>query len=243
MRNPLIRRIPRELKGDFHKYIVIIIFMVLMIGVISGMYVGHDSMLAAVNEGREKLNLEDGSFELSKRASQSFIEDISTGKRADVRKYFIDKGIKEADKEVEKALEEELNKQVTQAIEENVREMCNVYGITDEEMVKQQIDSAMEESYEEALSEAKESKEYKKAADDAYKKAQEEVEKKVDEEWDKISDRYELEEEYNPSPVTIYENFYRDAPEDNDGDGDDDATVRLFKSDSLINSHRQNACR
>ena len=57
MRNPLIRRIPRELKGDFHKYIVIIIFMVLMIGVISGMYVGHDSMLAAVNEGREKLNL------------------------------------------------------------------------------------------------------------------------------------------------------------------------------------------
>ncbi len=237
MRNPLIRRIPRELKGDFHKYIVIIIFMVLMIGVISGMYVGHDSMLAAVNEGREKLNLEDGSFELSKRASQSFIEDISTGKRADVRKYFIDKGIKEADKEATKALEEELNKQVTQAIEENVREMCNVYGITDEEMIKQQIDSAMEESYEEALSEAKESKEYKKAAEDAYKKAHEEVEKKVDEEWDKISDRYELEEEYNPSPVTIYENFYRDAPEDNDGDGDDDddATVRLFKSDSLIN--------
>gem|GEM_PF-4383116 len=41
MRNPLIRRIPRELKTEWHKYLVIIIFMVLMIGVISGMYVGH----------------------------------------------------------------------------------------------------------------------------------------------------------------------------------------------------------
>ena len=43
MRNPLIKRIPKELISDWHKYIVIIVFMVMMIGVISGMYVGHDS--------------------------------------------------------------------------------------------------------------------------------------------------------------------------------------------------------
>ena len=52
MKNPLIKRIPRELKSDWHKYLVIIVFMVIMIGVISGMYVGHDSMLAAVYAGR-----------------------------------------------------------------------------------------------------------------------------------------------------------------------------------------------
>ena len=68
VRNPLIKRIPKELISEWHKYLVIICFMVLMIGVISGMYVGHDGMLEAVYGGREVLNLEDGSFELSKKS-------------------------------------------------------------------------------------------------------------------------------------------------------------------------------
>ena len=84
MRNPLIKRIPKELLSDWHKYLVIIIFMVLMIGVISGMYVGHDSMLASVADGRVELKLEDGSFELSDKASPELIEAISTGEMADV---------------------------------------------------------------------------------------------------------------------------------------------------------------
>ena len=63
MKNPLIKRVPRELISDWHKYLVIIVFMVIMIGVISGMYVGHDSMLSSVYAGRDELNLEDGSFE------------------------------------------------------------------------------------------------------------------------------------------------------------------------------------
>ena len=77
MKNPLIRRIPRNLKSDWHKYAVIIIFMVLMIGVISGMYVGHDSMLEAVYSGRDTLNLEDGSFEISSEATGDFLDSIS----------------------------------------------------------------------------------------------------------------------------------------------------------------------
>ena len=68
MKNPLIRRIPRELASDWHKYLVIIVFMVVMIGVVSGMYVGHDSMLEAISAGREELRIEDGSFELIRRA-------------------------------------------------------------------------------------------------------------------------------------------------------------------------------
>lgn len=76
MKNPIIKRIPRELRSDWHKYFVIIIFLVVMIGVISGMYIGHDSMLAAVYDGQKELNLEDGSFELSRKASKEFMEDI-----------------------------------------------------------------------------------------------------------------------------------------------------------------------
>ena len=117
MKNPLIRRIPKELISDGPKYLVIIVFMVVMIGVISGMYVGHDSMLEAVANGRKDLNIEDGSFELSEQASPELITAIEGGTRADVRQYFIDKATEEADKEVAKALEENLDATVRAEIE------------------------------------------------------------------------------------------------------------------------------
>ncbi len=234
MRNPLIKRIPKELKSEWHKYFVIIVFMVVMIGVISGMYVGHDGMLLAIEQGKEDLNLEDGSFELKKRASQKYIDDLSTGEKADVRQYFIDKGMKEADKEVAKAIDEELDKEVRNAIEEGVRTQCKAFGITDEDMIKEQIDKAIEENYEDAIDEAKKSDEFKDAEKDAYKEAHDEVTEKVDEEWDKIVDRYDLDEEFSPVSVKIYENFYRNVSEDYDNDGNKDANIRIFKSDSEI---------
>ncbi|WP_026652134.1 ABC transporter permease [Butyrivibrio proteoclasticus] len=235
MRNPLIKRIPKELKNEWHKYLVIIVFMVVMIGVISGMYVGHDSMLYSVDAGKRDLILEDGSFELEKKASKDLLDAISTGDKADVRQYFIDKGMKEADKEVAKAIEEELDKQVTAAIEENVRAQCALYGITDEKKIQEQIDQVMASSFDEAKEEAKESEDYKKAVDEAYDEAHEEVEKKVDEEWDDIADRYNLNDpDFEAVKVTIYENFYREADEDKDDDGEVDANVRVFKSDAEI---------
>jgi len=231
MRNPLIKRIPKELASDWHKYLVIILFMVIMIGVISGMYVGHDSMLASVAEGRVELKLEDGSFELSDKASPELIEAISTGEMADVRQYFIDEGMKEAKEEVDKAAEDALNEQVTAAIEAQVRAGCEEYGITDEDMIQAQIDAAMEEGFEDALEEARESDEYKDALAEAYDEAYDEVVKAVDEEWDDIAEEYKLNEEgFVPVPVTLYENFYRDEEEDYDNDGTSDATVRVFSS-------------
>ena len=235
MRNPLIKRIPKELKSEWHKYIVIIVFMVFMIGLISGMYVGHDGMLLAIENGKEELNLEDGSFELKKRASKALIEDISTGERADVREYFIDKGMKEADREVEKAVNEELDKQVRQAIEEGVRAQCKAFGITDEGMIKEQTDKAITDSYDEAIKEAKESDEFKEAEEEAYKEAHDEVIKEVDEKWDEIEDRYDLDDDnFSPVTATIYENFFRNESEDVNDDGEKDATVRIYKSDSEI---------
>lgn len=235
MKNPLIKRIPREILKDWHKYFVIIVFMVVMIGVISGMYVGHDSMLAAVYGNRESLNLEDGRFELTRKPSQEFLDDLATGNKADVRSYFIEKGTKEADEEVAKAIEEKLKEEVTAAIEEGVRTQCEAYGITDEKMIREQIDAAMKDSYDDALKQARESKEFKQAVEDAYQEAHETVIQKVDEEWEKKAERYNLNaEDFTPVSVKIYEHFYVEEAEDYDGDGVKDATLRIYKSDSEI---------
>lgn len=235
MRNPLIKRVPRELKTEWHKYLVIICFMVLMIGVISGMYVGHDSMLEAIYSGREELKLEDGSFELSKKASDEFLSSLSTGKMADVRTYFINKGYEEADKEVAKAIDEELDKQALSVIEENVRAQCEAFGITDEDIIRDQIDAAMKDSYDEVLKKIKESDEFKESVEKGYSEAHEKVVETVDEEWDEISERYELnDKDFAPVSVKIYENFYKDENEDNNNDGEKDASVRIFKSDATV---------
>ncbi len=231
MRNPLIRRVPRELRSDWHKYFVIIVFMVLMIGVISGMYVGHDGMLEAIYSNREVLNLEDGSFELNKQASQELLDDLSKGEMADVRQYYIDKGTKEADKEVAEAIEEKLAEEVTATIEEAVRTQCEAFGIADEDTIKAQIDAAMEASYDDALKEARDSEEFKEAVEDAYQEAHDKVVEEVDKEWNKVADRYHLNDEISPVAITITENFYH---EESEVFGSHESTVRIFRSDSTI---------
>ncbi len=244
MKNPLIRRVPRELCTEWHKYLVIVIFMVLMIGVVSGMYVGHDSMLASIEAGKSELNLEDGSFELKKRASNELIEALGTGKMADVRQYFIEEGKKEADREVKKAIDEKLNEEVKKAIEDGVRAQCEAYGITDEEMITEQVDTAVKENLENALKEARETEEFKEAEADAYDEAHDEVIKTVDEKWDEIVERYDLDDpDFSAVPIRVYDHFYRETAEDFNNDGKKDATIRIFKSDYEIDRAAFNAGR
>ncbi len=83
MKNPLWKRLPRELKSDFGKYIVIFLFMTLTIGFVSGFLVADDSMLAAYNESFEKYNIEDGNFTLSSKAGKSDLKKIE--KKGNVR--------------------------------------------------------------------------------------------------------------------------------------------------------------
>jgi len=146
MRNPLIKRIPKEVLGEWHKYLVIILFMVIMIGVISGMYVGHDSMISAIDKGRKELNIEDGCFELKSVASKELLNAISTGDMADVRQYFIDKGMAEADDKVAVEIEKELQKKVEESIKEAVKAQCAAYNITDEKLIEEQIETARNNS-------------------------------------------------------------------------------------------------
>ena len=67
MKNPLNKRLPRELKGDIGKYIVIFIFLVATIGVVSGFLVACTSMKTAFDESFDKNNIEDGNFVLESK--------------------------------------------------------------------------------------------------------------------------------------------------------------------------------
>lgn len=236
MRNPLIKRIPKELASDWHKYLVIILFMVIMIAVISGMYIGHDSMLFAIEKGRTELKLEDGSFELKEKATPELLKELSKGEKADVRQYYIDEGNKEADEKVEEAIEDKLNEQVRNTIEETVRAQCTAAGITDEAMIKAQTDKAIDDNLEQSIKETQKTKDFKEAKEKAYKEAHEEVIKKVDEKWDDIAEEYGLNDtSFKPVQVSIHEDFYREASEDNDNDGKEDAVVRIFPAGKEVN--------
>ena len=70
MKNPLLKRLPKELKADLGKYLVIFLFMILTIGLVSGFLVAGSSMSAAYDESFEKYNIEDGNFTLSSKASR-----------------------------------------------------------------------------------------------------------------------------------------------------------------------------
>ena len=89
MKNPLWKRLPRELKSDFGKYIVIFLFMTLTIGFVSGFLVADDSMLAAYGEGFEKYNIEHGNFTLSSKASESDLKKIEKNGKVRICKIFI----------------------------------------------------------------------------------------------------------------------------------------------------------
>lgn len=59
MKSPLRKRLPRELKIEIGKYLVVFILMVATIGFVSGFLVADGSMITAYNEGFEKYNIED----------------------------------------------------------------------------------------------------------------------------------------------------------------------------------------
>lgn len=77
MKNPLRKRIPRELQAEFGKYLVVLILMISTIGFVSGFLVADGSMIQAYNEGFEKYNIEHGNFRVKKELTSSRKKDIS----------------------------------------------------------------------------------------------------------------------------------------------------------------------
>lgn len=84
MKNPLKKRLIRELLGEAGKYAVIFIFMAATIGFVSGFLVADNSMITAYNNSFEDYNIEDGKFELSDKATE---EQISAIEAEDVMVY------------------------------------------------------------------------------------------------------------------------------------------------------------
>ena len=74
MKNPLLKRLPRELKADIGKYIALFLFLTLTIGYCSGFLVADGSMKGSYDENFEKCNIENGHFTLAEKASNSLIE-------------------------------------------------------------------------------------------------------------------------------------------------------------------------
>ena len=102
VRNPLLKRIPRELLGDWRKYLVVSLFLILTIGFVSGMYVANESMMTAADEGVSKYRLEDGHFELNRQADGELLSAIRSGEKADIRQYYLDKAKKELDEKFDR---------------------------------------------------------------------------------------------------------------------------------------------
>lgn len=76
IKNPLNKRLPRELKGEIGKYLVIFILMITSIGFVSGFLVADNSLLIAYDESFEKYNIEDGNFRLLEQAQESQLRAI-----------------------------------------------------------------------------------------------------------------------------------------------------------------------
>lgn len=93
MRNPLIKRLPREFKSDLGKYLVMFLFMTAAIGFISGFFVAGSSMIKAYNESFDKYNIEDGNFELSQEADDALIERIEKENVTIYENYYVEKNV------------------------------------------------------------------------------------------------------------------------------------------------------
>jgi len=263
--NPLIKRVPKELLGEWRKYLVIFLLLSMTIGFVSGMYVANHSMLISIANANRDNKLEDGHFELEKKASEEFLGAIESGEKIDLRAYYIDEAHKEIDekieeeapktlkeeveKEVRKTVKEEITKNVTDAVNEALAPFADFMSAEEKQAkIDEAVEKALDENYEktvkevlpDAIDEALKSKEYldekEKARKDAYKEAEDEINEEFDKQDAKKSKAtLEAEKNFKVTPVTVYENFYKDVPEDNDLDGNSDGKIRVYAYEDYIN--------
>jgi len=214
VRNPLLKRIPRELVGDWRKYLVVSLFLILTIGFVSGMYVANESMMTSAEEGVYRYKLEDGHFELNRQADEVLLSAICSGEKADIRQYYLDKAKVELEEKFEREFESEFRREFTKefdaefekkfespfetAFAEQVKEVLAAQGL-DEASIKVMLPAAVAQAkesgdyrtaYGKAYGEAY-GKAYQAAYDEAYREARP---KAYDEAWKEIQE--EIDEKY-----------------------------------------------
>lgn len=95
MKNPLNKRLPRELKSEFGKYAVLFLFLAGLIALVSGFLVASGSMIIAYDESFEKYNIEDGNFELESEAGAKTISGIEEAGVKVYPNFYIEEETKE----------------------------------------------------------------------------------------------------------------------------------------------------
>ncbi len=97
MKNPLIKRLPRELKSDFGRYVVLFIFIAGTIALVSGFLVASGSMKTAYDKSFEKYNIEDGNFELTQKADDSLLKTLEEEEVTLYENFYLEKETEEFD--------------------------------------------------------------------------------------------------------------------------------------------------
>ena len=97
-KNPLFKRVWKDLLRDWKRYFMIFTMLVVTIGFVSGMYVANNSMLTSLEKNQQILLREDGHFQLSEKAEDSVISAIETGEKADMISIFKERAYQEAEK-------------------------------------------------------------------------------------------------------------------------------------------------
>ena len=93
MKSPLRKRIPRELRAEFGKYLVVLILMISTIGFVSGFLVADGSMIQAYNEGFEKCNIEDGNFRVKKELTSFQKKEITANEVTLYENFYIEQAV------------------------------------------------------------------------------------------------------------------------------------------------------
>ncbi|MGN0245173.1 MAG: ABC transporter permease [Lachnospiraceae bacterium] len=222
VKNPLLKRIPKELLGDWRKYLLVSLFLILTIGFVSGMYVANGSMMKAADEGVTKYKLEDGHFELDAKADEELLAAIETGKKADIKQYYLDEAQKELDEKFDDEFEREFTKEFNDEFEKEFTEQFDAEfpaqfdeafsAQVKQTMLAKGMDRAMaEKMLPTVIAQAKQEGTYQSAYDNAYNEvyresydiAYEEAYREAydeaypeayDEAWEEIRD--EIDEEY-----------------------------------------------
>ncbi|MCR4788284.1 MAG: hypothetical protein K5888_06850 [Lachnospiraceae bacterium] len=90
MKNPLLKRLPREIKSQWKKYLVLFGMLTLTIGFVSGMFVANNSMISAIKDSYTKYNIEDGHFDLKEEPTDELIGYLEAEGIKTYRQYYKD---------------------------------------------------------------------------------------------------------------------------------------------------------
>lgn len=97
MKNPLNKRLPRELKRDAAKYIIMFAFMLMLISAVSAFLVTDHSVSHAYHEGFTKYNIEDGNIAFNIKPGDELLDKLE--EKGDLKFYdlrYVEEGMGKA---------------------------------------------------------------------------------------------------------------------------------------------------